>query len=352
MKRIEIYLRNLLTRILLFVNPVKKVEGNIKVTSNSNILFIRLNRIGDALVTTPLLKIVKEKVGCRITVLADKKNHFIFRNNPNIDEVIIFNKSLSNFLKFKNLTETRNFDAVFDLHDDVSTTVSYLIALAKCEYKVGLEKENSKLFTHTIKRMNPQTTHIVDRILKISSIIGIDSFGAETNIQYFPSEDSEKFVENKLLSYFSSVKPIIGINISAGSNARFWGIERYKKLLKEIDAGKNNIIIISAEKDLKNAEEISENNYQIFCSPDFNEFASMVSKLNFLFTPDTSIIHLASAYKIPTFGIYVKYKTSDLIWSPYKSKFDCVVTEEPNFENLSYEMVAKRFIPFFKKIIN
>jgi len=349
MKRFEIYLRNFLLRVLLFFNPVKHVDTEPVFSSRSSLIFIRLNRIGDALVSTPLFKIIKEKLGCRITVLADSKNHFIFRNNPNIDEVIVFRKGLSAFTQFRNLSN--NFDAVIDLHDDISTTVSYLVALARCKYKFGLKKGNSKIFTNSIERLNSETTHIVDRILHILKLFGINEPGSDTNIQYFPNTDAVRSVEEKLNLYFENNNLIVGINISAGSDARFWGIERFKKLLDQIDSDSTNILIISAEKDIKFAEKISSGKYKIFCSPDFNEFAAVVSKLNFLFTPDTSIIHLASAYRVPTFGIYVKYNTKDLIWSPYKSEFECVITEEANFDNLSYKVVMEKFIPFYQKFI-
>ena len=50
------------------------------------------------------------------------------------------------------------------------------------------------------------------------------------------------------------------------------------------------------------------------------------------------------------FGIYVKYNTTNMIWSPFKAQFDCVITEEPNFKNLEFEEVEEKFKTFFEKI--
>ncbi len=96
MKQIEIILRKFLLRLLLLFS-VRKTNtlGNYYFDSDSKILFIRLNRIGDALVTTPLLHQIKEKIGCSIFVLADKNNHFIFNNCPDVDGVIIYKKEMS-----------------------------------------------------------------------------------------------------------------------------------------------------------------------------------------------------------------------------------------------------------------
>jgi len=87
-------------------------------------------------------------------------------------------------------------------------------------------------------------------------------------------------------------------------------------------------------------------------SKEFDTFAAGISKLNFLFTPDTSVVHIASIYKIPVFGLYVKYNTQDMIWSPYNTEFDCIVTEEPTLKNISFEEVINKFIPFLERNIN
>jgi ADP-heptose:LPS heptosyltransferase len=71
--------------------------------------------------------------------------------------------------------------------------------------------------------------------------------------------------------------------------------------------------------------------------------------LNVLFTPDTSIVHVASAFEKPVFGLYVKYNTKDIIWAPFKSPFDCVITQEPTLANVSFGSVKQKFIPFFEK---
>ncbi|MCK7524365.1 MAG: hypothetical protein MZV64_45405 [Ignavibacteriales bacterium] len=91
----------------------------------------RLNRLGDALVTTPLLHEIKNQLKCKVYVLADRKNHFIFKNNLSIDEVFIFEKGLDGFKNFNNIINQKSIDAVIDIHDDVSTTVSLLVAIGK-----------------------------------------------------------------------------------------------------------------------------------------------------------------------------------------------------------------------------
>ena len=82
------------------------------------------------MVTTPLLDEVKKNIGCKVYVLADSKNYFIFKNNPSIDEIKIFNKGFSGIFEVREFIKQNKIDTIVDLHDDVSTTVSFIIALS------------------------------------------------------------------------------------------------------------------------------------------------------------------------------------------------------------------------------
>ena len=152
-------------------------------------LFIRLNRIGDALVVTPLFHIVKENLGCQIDILADKKNYFIFENNKFIDNVLTFAKGINGFLSKLKKINKLNCDAVIDLHDDISTTVSFLIVLSKSRYKIGMNKGNEKIYTHTIKKLNSTEHHVIDRIMEFSKLFNISFSSNDINIEYYPNCD-------------------------------------------------------------------------------------------------------------------------------------------------------------------
>ncbi len=348
-KKIEIILRKLLLQLLLLGKSEQKSNAAPKLDSNSKILFIRLNRIGDALVSTPLIREVKIQLRCKISVLADRKNYFIFNNLAIADEVIVLNKKASKFRKLISKLNSENFDAVIDLHDDVSTTVSYITAFLNIPVKIGFRKGNEKIYSHLVEKLDPQKYHVVNRILEFGKFLNLklDIFGI--NIFYRPDESSISLADNFIVRNFHDKKFLIGINISAGSEARFWGVDKYLKLIQRLNKYDLNILVMCVEKDLKKALEISNNRLPVFYRNNFDEFAAMISRLNLLFTPDTSIVHLASAFEIPMFGIYVKYQTNDVIWYPYKSDYDCVITEEPTLEKLLYNEVENKFLPFLVK---
>lgn len=352
MKKIEFFFKNILLKILLIFNPVKKESTLPVLDSRSGILFIRLNRIGDALVTTPLLHEVKKQLGCRIIVLANKNNHFIFRNNPSIDQVIIFEKGLSGITGINSIIKKNNIAAIVDLHDDVSTTVSYLVAFAKVKYKIGLRKSNHTLYTHTVERLDPVNNHVILRVLKLSELFNIPVNTKLVSVKYYPSEENEIQAAVQIHKMNPDNNFLLGINISAGSDARFWGVDKFKKLLECISDYQMRTIIFCNESDYHYACEITSEDYIYPPTKDFGNFAAAIMMLDLLITPDTSVIHLASIKKIPVFGIYVKYKTDDMIWSPFNTDYEYVITEEPTLKNISFEEVKIKLIPFLEKHIN
>ncbi len=351
MKAIENYLKNLLLRLLLFFNQAK--GNHLKNTGNDQekILFIRLNRIGDALVVTPLLHEVKKNIKAKIYLLADKKNYMAFNNNPDIDELLIFNKGIKGFFEVRKLVRNEGINTIVDLHDDVSTTVSFLVALAKAPNKFALEKDNKNIYTKTIKRLDSSKYHVVDRILEIAKLFNVKPEKTSVNIHYNPQKESFQKVDEYFSKAFVQNKFLIGINISAGSKARFWGIENYKRIVDFLSSFDVNTILLCSPSDLDSAKQIAEDKCKIFYSEKYDEFAAMISKLNFLITPDTAAVHLASAFEIPVFGIYVKYKTNDMIWSPYKSDFECIITDDPNLEHVKFKEVLQKLKPFIEKYI-
>ena len=357
MKKIENILKQFLLKLLLKIGSTKSSSNtslndfsfsNVKV----KILLIRLNRIGDAIITTPLIKLLKDHLDCEIEVLSDIKNHFIFENNPSVDKIIIFEKGLSGILKIRQYINESKFDFIIDTHDDVSTTVSYIIAMTKSQFKFGLKKSNEVIFTNTVKRLDANKHHVVERVLKLSELFGIKQNFENCNTAYFPTDNSLEYVKEFLSSNFKEKRFLFGINISAGSSARFWGVERFQKLLGLLSDKNINIVIISPPPDRRLAENISVGMYPIFSEKEFDKAAALISKVDLLFTPDTSLVHIASAFNVPVFGLYVKYKTDDIIWYPFKSKYEAVITEEPNFDNLEFEQVQNRFMTFFESVFN
>ncbi len=347
MKKVEIFLKNILLNILLFISNFNK-KRNGKNKRISRVLFIRLNRIGDALVTTPLLHLIKNSLHCDIYLLADKKNYFAFNNNPDIDEVIVFEKGLSGIFKILKTIKLERIDTIVDLHDDVSTTVSFLIALSNASNKFGLEKENKVIYTKTVEKLDDVKYHVIERLLELGKLFDLKINNDKAKVHYSPETTSLNQAKEFINKNFEKNKFLIGINISAGSEARFWGIENYKLLIELLSNQDVNLLILSDPNELNSAKEISGKKVKIYSTESFDKFAAMIFQLNLLISPDTMAVHLAAANKVNVFGLYV-HDTNAMIWSPFGSDFDFVETSSPDLKNISFEEVKRKLLPFIEK---
>ena len=349
MKQIEIILRKFLIRILLLFSTRKTKSELPHFNSESKILFIRLNRIGDALVTTPLLHQIKKNIGCSVYVLADKKNHFVFNNCPDVDEVIVYEKN-GGIKRINEFIKKNNIETIVDLHDDVSTTVSFIVRFVNTKYKFGLKKFNEKLYTNTVERPDATKYHVIERTLEFTKLFGFEPNYYDVKISYKIKDTSSEFAEKRLKNFKD--KFLLGINITAGSDARFWGIDNFRQLIKLISGYNVNFVLFVTENKFTEARQITDKKFIYPVSKDFDIFAGGISKLDMLFTPDTSVVHIASMFKIPVFGIYVHYNTDEMVWTPYNTDSESVITREPNLKNVTFEEVKMKFIPFFEKHFN
>lgn len=350
MKKIEIFFKRLFLRWILFSGRRKKSDAQVKLSKGDKVLCIRLNRIGDALVVTPFLHHLKLATGCEITVLADRHNHFVFRNNPDIDNVIIYEKGAEGTGKLLKKINNSGYKAVFDLHDDVSVTVSYILKKLKVHYVAGLRRANAQLFTHVIDKPDSTKIHVIDRCLRLIELVDgdhkVDGLLTTPSIRYFPSKEDIENVNRYFADKFTGSEFVVGINISAGSMARYWGTENFKKLVEYLKEKKIEYLLLCSTRDIKLSLEIDPYSERTYYTPGFGEFCAMVGKINLLFSPDTATVHLASIYNIPVFGLYVKYATEDIIWYPYNTRYEAIVTSSPTLKDVKFLKVMEKFDPF------
>ena len=150
------------------------------------ILIIRLSSIGDVLLTTPTIKILKNKFPeASISFLVEDKSAGIIKSNPYLDEVIVFSKKemkqisrkqgkLSAFkyiLNFIHKLKNKNFDLVIDLHSVFRSGIFSFFTFA--DFRIGIKKQLiSFLYTDKIEPLPEE--HVVDEYLSTLKILDID----------------------------------------------------------------------------------------------------------------------------------------------------------------------------------
>lgn len=336
LKRVEIGFRQTLLRILrLFVNRRKPLPQGHDFNS-CKFLFVRQDRIGDVLVSTPLIHSLKKHYpSATVDFLLSTNNHFVLEHEPLVHNRWIYRKNLLGAIATLRTIRRERYDFVIDLMDNPSTTSTVICLCSGGRWTVGLRKENAYAYDISVPLLSRKETHIVDRLGRLLTAFGIDSEREELRIRYATSKESDQFAGDFLVQNDLRGRFIIGMNISPGHGVRFWGRKNYQELLRSLLAEDpvSKFLLLYQPADRGEAASIAEPFPQVLLSPvtpSFDRFAALVRELDLLITPDTSAVHLAAAFNIPSIVLYVQSNKSLRIWEPYGSPTETLVTDVDN----------------------
>lgn len=266
-------------------------------------LIVRFSSIGDIILTTPVVRMLKNQVeNAEIHYLTKKNNRFILEANPFVDKIYEFSDNLSKIIEE---IEKNEIDYVIDLHNSLrSNTLRRKIHLPVFQVnKLNWEKW---LMVH-LKINRLPNKHIVDRYLETCSVF--DLINDQKGLDYFIPEKEK--LESNLLPSAPFIAFVIG------------GQHFTKKMpaskIAEICSGLNfPVVLLGGKEDQLEAEEIirlSKNPPLNTCGKfNFHQSASIVAQSGLVITHDTGLMHVAAAFKkkiisiwgntIPEFGMY------------------------------------------------
>ncbi len=268
-------------------------------------LIIRFSSIGDIVLTSPVVRCLKQQVENTEIHFVTKKNHAsIVSSNPYISKLHLLDKNMSELLKE---LEKEGFDYIIDLHQN------YRSNRIKGRLKIpafSFEKLNFQKFLMVRFKINrlPET-HIVDRYLKTLSVFDVTNDGA--GLDFFIPEE-ENFDLSTLPPLFQ--KGFIAFVIAGTYATKKLPAEKISEICQKADFP---IILLGGKKEQKTAKKLektsAENMLNLTGKISINQSASLVRDAKLVLTNDTGLMHIASAFQkkilsfwgntIPAFGM-------------------------------------------------
>ncbi len=340
LKKLEILGRRMLYRVLV---PGISVPGSVPDDDKLHrILILRQDRIGDMIMTLPLIRKLRELYpGIRTGILASESNRIILKYETGVD-VITYRKNPGEFIS--SLIEARSFspDVAVDMHMHDSTT-SFLYALCSgARWRLHIDRENRLPFNIRVKAM--QDGHIMDAFAGLLSGLGrkieVDGLNREIILSKIETGFAENFWNR------SGIRPgdCAAVNISAGGENRRWGVDRYARVCSSIMEMGLKPLILYSPSDFQAARAVSSSEPGIFVSPvtpSILHLAALLRGVNVLVSPDTSVIHLAASYGIPVVGMYLPFDPSLPKWYPWDVKSEILTASDHlSLDSVSPEMVS------------
>ena len=288
------------------------------------LLIIHTAFIGDIVLSTPLLKKIKDLYGdVEITYLTTPIGAEVLKNNPNISEIIVYDKKalhsgIKGVIQLGKRLRYKNFNLVINLHRYLRSGILTFLTRAPLSigYDIGIAK-----FIYTKKVKYDKKLHEVERILSFLPE-NPKKKDAEYNIELFPSKEDENRIKELLTTenlQETREKKIVILAPGSKWFTKKWPVEYWNELSKKLSYNKNiQQIIVGGEEERKIAMEIPENCLDLRGKTTLLELAEVIKRAKIIVSNDSSPIHIASAFKdtfiIAIFGPTVK-KIGFFPWS-------------------------------------
>jgi ADP-heptose:LPS heptosyltransferase len=278
----------------------------LKERINMKIMIVQLGRIGDMILATPMIKAIAEKYPeAEIDIIAGRHNYTIIENNPFVNDIIVHRKQplyvIINLFRIRK----KAYSYLIDPKDHYSSESRYFAWLIKANIKIGYNQSNKRVYHHSVPGMVAnKDVHYTIRHFQALRPLGIEIPDTIPKPDLYPSGYSEEYV-TEFIDQLPD-KPLIALNISASKPNKMLQADKWVKILRKVDLRAWNTVISYAPPERAVAEYIANKSVfpYLFNSRSMNDVISLVKNSALLITPDTSLVHVASAFNTPLIGIY------------------------------------------------
>ncbi len=343
-------------------------ETPVDLTKVKKILFLRHDRIGDMIVTTPIFRTIRQQYPLlKIGVLAAETNEEIIRYNKAIDVIHILQKR--RIKRFFTLLKIRheNYDVVVNFIFNRTTSIALLLNfIAKKSITVSQGDEKYRFYFNrycTLPRSVQPMTYLYADMMRIIFSMRLKS----ENLKYeiVVDNDSRAHVAGFLFTHDVQVKSdaqcckYIVFNLSASIPKNKISKNQAGKIIALLNlTGGYRIVLVTAPED-KEMRAYSETvcrttNCIRFMQKGYGsllELAALIESASLVLSPDTSIIHFASAMKTPVIGFFTPLQGMKE-WFPFNVKHTCVIAQQGQpVSNIPIDQITEEISIFLDKIL-
>ena len=287
------------------------------------ILIIRFSSIGDIILTTPVVRVLR-------TTFPEADIRFVTK--PQFAQLVAPNTYLNGVFTLKGgigdlASELKAFkpDLVVDLHHNLRTRILKTLIGGKW---LSFNKLNvEKWLKINLKVDKLPETHIVDRYLETLKPLGIEADG--TGLDYFfPADFKEPSLPASISSGFVAV--VVGAKLKTKQLP-------VHKLVEIVHGMKLPVVLVGGKEDTDLAKEVVSNTtgavYNACGEFSIAESAWVLKQAEVVITHDTGMMHIASAFNkkiisvwgntIPEFGMYPYLPQSNQSYIAEVKNLDC-----------------------------
>jgi ADP-heptose:LPS heptosyltransferase len=326
---------------LIFSNA--PIHTPVDPSKISSILLLRYDKIGDMVVTIPIVRILKERMPrIRLGVLGSESNIGILEGERAVDDRFVLYRNPFRLLRELMRMRRIHYDVVLNFIFN-RTTTGALIAnfVASDGVKVGQGADRYRYFFNVLLELPRSSKHMLDVLIDyVESVFGLTVKDNERKLSFVPSQRAEQSVSQYLRDHAlrrRSERVGVGssyivLNISAGEPNNQVTTDQAIAVATYLTGSRNmTVAVISAPDDTDRRSEVIRLvnvskciSYPASGFATLQEVASLIEGAFCAITPDTSIVHFASAVGTPIVGLFSPLQL-DAEWLPHKVDHTLIV---------------------------
>ena len=303
----------------------------------SKILIVNFGHIGDAILLSPFLSILKSRFEkAEIDVLTNPYSENVFKRIKSVNRVISFLPFWGNqkrkkgdffksFISFFILIQTlkkRKYDLSFDTKGD--PLVILLLFLARIKRRIGYDHGGLGNFLTDVPVLN-EKQHQILIYLDLLEPLGIEIEKENIKLNW-PLLSEERQWANNFLFRKGVRKNDVLIIIHPGSrdSSRMWPVVYWHKLIKELLNSAPVKIILVVGKGEENlikqiTKGINDSNVIQVINPNLSDLAALIAWAKIFIGVNSGPGHLAAALNIPVVSIF-SAANDPVRWRPFTKK--------------------------------
>jgi heptosyltransferase-2 len=276
------------------------------------ILIIRLSSLGDVVLTTPVIKALKEKFPqSEIYFLTKGIYSDVLKNNPFLSSVIKFNpdqkhSGLAGLREIIRELAQYHFDLIIDLHSNLRSF--FIRHLLKAEKKIRYKKRVlARFFIVYFKWLKIKPQHTIDSYLL--SLRKLNIKNAKVKPEIFLDEKTEKFAQNFL--WQNKIKKddiLVGISPGAKWETKRWDGSKFLRLCQILlENDKYKIVLFGSAEEKNLVENLTKNfSDRVFKGIGLSllELSALIGKCEVFVSNDSGLMHIATAMDVPVIAIF------------------------------------------------
>jgi heptosyltransferase-1 len=282
---------------------------------------IMFGLMGDVLIRTPVIRVLKKLYpDAKIIAMVDPIGKAVLQNNPDVDEIIVFdrkkekNKLKQNMKKIDSVLRVRRekFDLLVNLYNAGSSR--FMVMFSNARYKLGFCFENNRYLYNIENKCDKERLKDEQSLYNfmISIVEPLSSEKHSLKPVFELRQQTNEKMRNYLESFSYPLEKMYVLNLAASKEDKILDFEKYFYLVDYIyeQYGYVPAVVCNPGQEylqqrfIKEYLQHSKVPYIKLKALSLDEVASVIHLSRFIVTPDTGLMHLAMAVDATIYAIF------------------------------------------------